>query len=1498
MVTLDNYGLDHDIGHDVESIIQTTAFNTKVLNNRNSKLVNPIITDNIVEIPRSRCLYLNILNDIPETVETSLEILNNIEYMKAYVYTPTALINPVGKLIRKKKSITTTEAMIRKVVRNGRVIQSTETITLGAMDVLVMNYKEIHNQYTYQNSKSRVYDATYNSLYTAVYHINQSVDIEHNVMVFNIPKDIPSVTTLIKETKREVGSDTYNKFTTKDSILMMELWKLFYPDSESVFKQIKEDKLASTYIMFQNESRYTIYRLLDLLALAKSNELESTVSAKDNNSAAKLFMYSLLTFIINTTPTLSGDLPTSGVTDDDGTIDPNRLSDMLTIVGANDKPDDITGDDVGLSGEDDIAKLTNEVDDEDDLSDVDDATIADVIVKGRRPDSKNSDTFRVPTDNPEVAKLNILQRINQANSKKTISANDSLKLADIVDTIDDRVLPMGNGKSAKLGDILKYEETTPLIHTKATKDSPTTLNKKLLVSTNTELDSQYLAELYHKDVYNAIYSIQEADVVITNHTIEDRKTYLGESEVHTLEVKPLDGVASKVKLILPKIDPIKGTYQMSSNEYLLRNQRMDLPIRKTSSTTVLLSSYQGKLFIEKNIYQRNNPSIYLSKLLANDDRFSSIVLKGSTTYDMALPKSYTNFSNSISRFTYRATAKDNPYMFIFDHSYRLGEYKNDIEKQVLDIEKKHNVISIGYRNHDTIAGTLYMDHDGLLYSADSKSQITVGGDVEGFFRLNTTDMPLEVAYIKVMNRVLPLGVLLLYYLGMTKLLQKAKVKKSFHPNNDKIKPNRDEYAIKLSDGVLIFKKTDRVATLLLSGLPTLLLSTLTLAELDSKAKLSTMLNILELSIAHSNAIDSIETLFLDSITKDTLKQMNEPTNIHDLLIRATELLVDDNYTLTNKMEGYRVVRYERVAGLIYKSLSKAMKSYKNRNTLSKAKIALDPYEVWKAIGDDSTSMLVENNNPIASIKQRDSITYLGEFGRAKITMTIPTRAMTEDAIGIISESSPDSGDAGVTTYLSHNASITNLRGMVNVNDSIDSLDDVLSTPNIVNPFIDMDESKRMNFASVQSSHIIPMNKMKSGRIWTGAEGIIASKVGEPFVKIAEAHGVVTKLTKSAITVAYRFPTVPITITTTPISNSILSELESAMRKKGYIPTVVVNNEKKPMLSLSIYDGKVLHPLKSVRDVNTLMNNLKAVKLKEETKSYSIQPWSSKVEGGTSIKHTMGTFLIVGDRVEPGMAIVYDSGFFEPNIYDKKSIILKMGSYYTVALLERRQTYEDSIMVSGKMLEATGEDKYNVMSKLLSTESHITNVIPEGTHVNYGDKLMTILDSSLVADTELSDRAREILSEANDSSPKTVSSGVIDRIDVLYNCELSDMDASIRELAITSNARFKKEQGVDGRVTSEYSVRGKSLQPGEIELKYYINHNSKSKIGDKFIIGHQLKNTMGAIVDDIKTERGEPIDLIGSNKSVLARITLSSYVYGTTARLMRYFTDKAISQYKK
>ena len=1453
-------------------MIAANKFITDVLNNRISRIKNPVASKTL-DLPKNRAVHINMLNSIDEVNFSSLNILDKMDRERLLVYNITKVNLPIGKVIIKKKDYSSLEMSMRRVFDKLKIVKEKDKVVLTNKDVMVFNYKLLFANYTYQQQKLRNYYILKNNLSTLVDMINSKGVFNYNNILLELPTTKVDIAKLTKWGKKSVSPAMDSDFPDMDSLLIFEFWKMFFGHTDSVFKKIDVDKLENTFLTFHSNGLYTTYRLLDILGMSKDSNVEGRIKALRPIDAAKMFLLSIYKF--NQTAIIGVDI-SKGITDN--TVDEDiSVDDLDTLL-----------DEIGIN-----AKETDE--DEDELDDIIDNDVNESDIPSTSALLNKKRLINTFVDVSKDTNEMLYTTMDDATKTGVLSKNENAKLSETLMEQNKKEFII-DGKKTTLGELLDYSNIDMTIRAIPMKDADTVIDKSMIANTNNTLTKDYLEKLYYKDLYNAIYSVQNGKVVITDHKVEYSNSFMGAVEKHTIQLKPINGKPSTITFPLPVIDKETGTYKMSATTYLLRLQRKDLPIRKTSPKDVLLTSYNGKLFIEKNRYQKNNPSDWFAKHITKEEKFSNIILKSYIPYDQDLPKAYTLISGGVSRFTY-----DGHKEFIFDFKNRYSIIDVSEQSRVSNIETKNKMVLIGRNKERT--SLYFMNKKGLIVS-ESKGVFREKGDLEGYFHIDLKDIVVEVANIKVLGKLVPLGLILLQYVGLDGLIKiLGRTPYRYYTYDDKYKLARNEYIIKIKNGVLVFDKNDTVAGLIFYGLPKDIMSSLALEDLNNKEALTTMFTLYGLSIAHVNNIIDMETLFLDNITKDTLRGMNEPDDMHRLLVRAIELLSDDNYKNPNNIHDNEIVGYVRIPGLVFKSLSRAVQSFNNRNTLSKSRITLDPYEIWRNIGDDSTSMPIENNNPIATIKQRDNVTYLGEFGRSKITMTIPSRIMTPDEVGIISEASPDSGDSGISTYLTHDANITTIRGMVkSIDMSKYTINKALSTANILNAFIVNDSPNRINFASIQASHLLPMVKMRSNRILTGAEAVIANKVGKPFVYTAEGNGVITKVKKDdKVEVEYNTPKEENIVLLLADTDDLvlIRRVYEVLVDKGYN---VVTDTKIEKTKYKVYIGSntLDKSFIKVKDIKSMMSDLKSIPTAETLKtkkSYSLRPWSSKVEGGSSIKHVMGTHFKAGDKVSIDEAITYDIGFFELNIFDPKSIIFKMGNYVKLAFIEDKYTYEDSMMISKKILKDAGEVVYKVVSKVIDTNSHIVNVLPEGTEVKYGMKLMSIIDSSIANNTSLSDRAKEIITDSSDRSPKAKSNGVIDRIDVIYNCDINDMDPTVRALADVSNKRFKEEHGTDGRVTNEYSINGKPLLSGEIELKYYISTIKEAIIGDKFIAIHQLKNTAGSIADKIETEDGVELDGIFGNRSQNNRIINSGYLIGSGNALFEYYNDLAIKAYR-
>ena len=207
----------------------------------------------------------------------------------------------------------------------------------------------------------------------------------------------------------------------------------------------------------------------------------------------------------------------------------------------------------------------------------------------------------------------------------------------------------------------------------------------------------------------------------------------------------------------------------------------------------------------------------------------------------------------------------------------------------------------------------------------------------------------------------------------------------------------------------------------------------------------------------------LDSMFVDPMTMSVLKLMKEPLTFLGLLIRSAELLVDDNYKNPNDIQYSIIQGYDRIAGMLYKRLVEGVKEYENRTAKNKLALTIPPYDVMNRIFEDSTTVSLDDINPMAGIKQTEDVSRVGHGGRGKDGMARSTRILDETWMGVISEATKDSTDVGITAYLSANPNLSNTRGMTKSLDPNNTeWSNLISSANMLAPFILTDDTKRIN----------------------------------------------------------------------------------------------------------------------------------------------------------------------------------------------------------------------------------------------------------------------------------------------------------------------------------------------------------------------------------------------------------------------------------------------------
>ncbi|MFO5890272.1 hypothetical protein ACLBSJ_31075, partial [Klebsiella pneumoniae] len=194
--------------------------------------------------------------------------------------------------------------------------------------------------------------------------------------------------------------------------------------------------------------------------------------------------------------------------------------------------------------------------------------------------------------------------------------------------------------------------------------------------------------------------------------------------------------------------------------------------------------------------------------------------------------------------------------------------------------------------------------------------------------------------------------------------------------------------------------------------------------------------------------------------------MGEPTTFEGLLYRSVELLTNDWSPAEVDGAYMRYRGYERMAGAIFNELNRAVRVFNMRNGGSVQTVELDPHVIWRKIVQDPTVATIEDSNPIANIREQEAMTYRGDDGRGPTSMVARTRIYGEAVVGVVSESTVDSGDVGVIAYLVPDANFVNMRGVTRMFDpKTDGPARLLSTSALLGVATEHDDPRRMYFIS-------------------------------------------------------------------------------------------------------------------------------------------------------------------------------------------------------------------------------------------------------------------------------------------------------------------------------------------------------------------------------------------------------------------------------------------------
>ena len=1014
-------------------------FYKKYGNRRSTSLIEPKTIDNdSFQFPRNSILQWVMVSDIVTPMTTDYGYLHNeklpvVTTPLKYSTNIELLGNPILKPIvvaRIMKELKSNEPTFKFLKPN------TKSVRIPNTKLFIFNYGVMGATYRYSINPLNDYYKYVNSMKTILY--NSSIanvgNGRHQFILIDLPLSLPSRMILdrflTKMTK--VGLE---HFSTYKHLIILELWKFLSPDTESLFDVLTLADYKNITLMFNSNGKISFLNLNLLLSLSKDMPDVITTLNKVPAETLKKMFYVFITKLSNVV-TIPDDIVVKKV---NGTVSNIAANNNMQLEEDEDHLDS-KNIDRALSEELDDIPASDSIDDM-----VTDSEIEKIAETGMTTYSTKKELLGTKDNVKEelTKKLNLLKKYKIISKAKFDSLQESLENQTKI-SID---IP-GKGP-VKLTDLLTITDADLTLTTKETElpTAKTVFDPTMNRNVTEVMTSKYIENLHYKNITKSLFGLQKAGVIIDNYNIETHENILGKFEIHTLEVKLLDGSKSKLMFKLPTIAK-DGSFKMSTHSYRMRMQKVDKVIVKVGFNKVNLNTFYGKLSVTKATFKKDDAGyVFRNKLLKlseTNKEISKIGLLDNIKMDQTLPIAYTTISRYVKKFTLGSLN----YNFDYDNRDKLLP-----KTKLASIEKGKILVGLTDDNKP-----LLMSDNGEIY-LDNKPI----GTILHQLGLKQNVLPIEYANLKVFKKQIPLVCILSYYLGLQSLFKILNTKFTKHVTNERVTLEPNQYAVVFKDIKLVIEKDYGLSDMIISGLISMknIIKNVNFSTMTNKDSFNILFNMMELGITYINEIKLLETLYIDPMSENVLKSMHEPIVFKALLIRAAELLLVDDYKNPNNVTNILIKGYERIPGIIYNELVRSMKEHANASIFGKSKLQLNPYSIWATIGSDSTTVLIDDLNPVAEIKQAEDVSALGKFGRIKETFTKDTRSIDESEIGLFSEAVKDNGDVGITAYLSGAPIFKNMLGEAGkFSWKEDGMTSVLSTPGLLTPFTVTDDPKR------------------------------------------------------------------------------------------------------------------------------------------------------------------------------------------------------------------------------------------------------------------------------------------------------------------------------------------------------------------------------------------------------------------------------------------------------
>lgn len=1032
---------------------------------------------------------------------------------KSYIYHVLSVKNVPGKPIIHDTGISSSILKFQNNNKNFiRILD--ESKELPDTRLMIVNHEYIKPKYTYTKQVMKSVFETELKLNSLIDQIKNNISSNRHQFIFvEVPKVLPNVVQLFQHLEKPTNI-TKLRYQEYNTALLVEIFKWIYPHSseESIWSKIEYKDIGEVTLVLISDQNYTLLNM-GLIANMSSELVEhrgitkglladtDTLLIKSRISTDKTYENQRLIkmLLVGLTRLHNSDIIE---VDPDEVFIEDKKTDQIEFTEEDDEVEEEKIEAV-------IADTLSEVPDEE-KNIQNDASIEDTI-----------NSWNTSFDEPELideSPLNLDARLDLSLADGTIGSSKNKVIKETVAAWKEQLHPILNKPMSEVVDV----KVADLTIDKEDNIRPLTgvFDSSMLESSLKQFDKAYINKVYRRHQAAMFDNLIKAGIVPSEYSIDLVESAIGKYEVHKLKLTPINGDSSVISFKLPYLEE-DGTFTYNNTEYMMRKQKADLPIRKIKPDKVALASYYGKLFICRSDKVVDSPAHWypkqLSRLVATDPERYFIEYRSVFDKSLTLPKQYAMLSKSIKRFIDRKEGKT----FWFDYKTRNSLVDNE---DLSSLETDGRVIIGSQKDPNTgkLLGLYYMETNGVITIKRGNEEEKVGSFAE-LVNLPYKKMPKEFTTMAILGVDVPTIIVLGDLLGIKKAFKYLNLKTKVIGLQEKTISYQNQIELVLKDAKIIYSGNDIVTALHLNALlkQSDLLKTISIRELDNRTIYLELIEGVGGTVRHLTEIRQLKDLFIDPITLNVLESINEPTTFIGLIKRSVEMLMNEYCPELQDGAHERIRGYERFNGMIYRELINSVRAFNRRKSKARLKMELNPVSIWTTITQDPTVKITEITNPVQNLKEQSMVTMSGVDGWSKESLSEETRIANKNRIGYISEATVDSGDVGINTYLSANPDFNTLLGLMTpVSERKLDPTKVFSTSALLAAGSNRDDPKRINFISIQDSHIVQAEGYHAAIVRTGYESVVPDRVGKMFCQTALMKGEVVSKDDYGIIVRY------------------------------------------------------------------------------------------------------------------------------------------------------------------------------------------------------------------------------------------------------------------------------------------------------------------------------------------------------------------------------------------